>query len=71
METKTKDYGCDPLPDGKWKMIPSGDIVDFNEMRKRLPLRERQAAGVFGHSWEEIAMMQGGRQTLDITRPKI
>ena len=24
-----KDYGSDPLGDGKFRMIPSGDIVDF------------------------------------------
>ncbi len=30
------DYGCDPLGGGKFKMVPSGDIVDLEEMRKRL-----------------------------------
>ena len=30
------DYGCDPLGDGTFKMVPSGDIVDYNEMKKRL-----------------------------------
>lgn len=30
------DYGCDPLGDGKFRMVPSGDIVDRTEMRRRL-----------------------------------
>ena len=30
------DYGCDPVGDGTFKMVPSGDIVSLNEMRKRL-----------------------------------
>ena len=30
------DYGCDPVGDGTFKMVPSGDIVDYNEMKKRL-----------------------------------
>jgi len=30
------DYGCDPLPDGKFRMVPSGDIVDLAERTRRL-----------------------------------
>ena len=30
------DYGCDPIGDGTFKMVPSGDIVSLEEMRKRL-----------------------------------
>jgi hypothetical protein len=30
------DIGCDPLPDGKFRMVPSGDIVDIDERNKRL-----------------------------------
>ena len=33
---KPGDYGCDPLGNGEWKMVPSGDIVDKGEMRRRL-----------------------------------
>jgi hypothetical protein len=29
------DYGADPLGDGKFKMVPSGDIVDYDEMKRR------------------------------------
>jgi hypothetical protein len=31
-----QDYGADPLGDGKFKMVPSGDIVDFEERCRRL-----------------------------------
>jgi hypothetical protein len=31
-----KDYGCDPVGDGTFRMVPSGDIVDFAERERRL-----------------------------------
>ena len=31
-----KDYGADPIGDGTFRMVPSGDIVDFAERNKRL-----------------------------------
>jgi len=34
--SKTGDYGADPIGDGTFRMIPSGDIVDFEERNKRL-----------------------------------
>ena len=30
------DTGADPIGDGSFKMIPSGDIVDLTERNKRL-----------------------------------
>jgi hypothetical protein len=33
---KKVDYGADPLGDGKFKMVPSGDIVDYAERNRRL-----------------------------------
>jgi hypothetical protein len=30
------DYGCDPVGDGTFKMVPSGDIVDKEERDRRL-----------------------------------
>ena len=30
------DYGSDPMGDGTFKMVPSGDIVDFAERNRRL-----------------------------------
>ena len=31
-----KDYGSDPLGDGTFRMVPSGDVVDFEERNRRL-----------------------------------
>ena len=30
------DYGADPLPDGHYRMVPSGDRVDLAERNRRL-----------------------------------
>jgi len=30
------DYGADPLGDGTFRLVPSGDVVDFTERCKRL-----------------------------------
>lgn len=30
------DYGADPVGDGTFRMVPSGDIVDYAERCKRL-----------------------------------
>lgn len=56
------DYGSDPAGVGKFKMVPSGDIVDWVEMSRRLatntdPLPE----GACGLSWSEIEKMQKGK----------
>ncbi len=64
-----KDYGSDPIGDGTFRMIPSGDIVSLEERNRRLPDKPRQHANdCLGLSWEQIAMKQGGLNTLDITR---
>ena len=34
--SKSGDHGCDPLGDGLFRMVPSGDVVDLAEMRQRL-----------------------------------
>lgn len=34
--TTPGDYGADPLGDGTFRMVPSGDIVDFAERTRRL-----------------------------------
>lgn len=65
------DHGADPLGDGKFRMVPSGDIVDFEERNKRLArYKQHKSNDCFGLSWDEIANKQGGKQTLDITRKK-
>lgn len=34
--TRQGDYGADPIGDGKFRMVPSGDVVDMAERNKRL-----------------------------------
>lgn len=34
--TRKGDYGCDPMGDGTFRMVPSGEIVTYDEMRRRL-----------------------------------
>lgn len=34
--SRVGDYGADPLGDGTFRMIPSGDVVDFAERNRRL-----------------------------------
>jgi len=34
--TRQGDHGADPLLDGRFRMVPSGDIVDKAEKEKRL-----------------------------------
>ena len=31
-----KDYGADPIGDGTFRMVPSGDVVSFEERNTRL-----------------------------------
>ena len=33
------DYGADPIGDGTFRMVPSGDIVDLAERNRRLKAR--------------------------------
>lgn len=33
---KDGDYGADPIGDGNFRMVPSGDIVDWDERCRRL-----------------------------------
>lgn len=34
--TRTSDHGADPVGDGTFRMVPSGDIVDMIERNRRL-----------------------------------
>lgn len=38
--TKEGDHGADPIGDGTFRMVPSGDIVTIEEMRRRLRRRQ-------------------------------
>jgi len=33
------DYGADPMGDGTFRMVPSGDVVDLEERNKRLGVK--------------------------------
>lgn len=56
-----KDYGSDPLGDGMYRMVPSGDIVDKRERNKRLPLRVGHINDCLGMTWDSIEYKQGGK----------
>lgn len=36
VHTPNEDYGADPIGDGMFRMVPSGDVVDFAERCRRL-----------------------------------
>lgn len=37
LDTANKgDYGADPLGDGMFRMVPSGDVVNYEERNRRL-----------------------------------
>lgn len=36
IQMRSGDYGADPMPDGMFRMVPSGDIVSSEEKNKRL-----------------------------------
>lgn len=36
-----RDHGCDPVGDGTFRMVPSGDIVDYEERCRRLAYLQR------------------------------
>ncbi len=62
-----KDYGCDPLGNGKFRMVPSGDIVDATERAKRLDGNRHEASNdCVGLSWDELERRQGGKLTRDL-----
>jgi hypothetical protein len=59
------DHGADPIGDGKFKMVPSGDIVTREERDKRLARHKRLniVNDCLGLSWNQIETMQGGKLT--------
>ncbi len=36
--SRSGDYGADPLGDGTFRMVPSGDVVGFEERCRRLKM---------------------------------
>jgi hypothetical protein len=63
-KTQVIETGSDPIGNGKFKMYPSGDIVDFEERNNRLPEtpKDFDEPRVFGaYSRSCLERMQGGR----------
>ncbi len=59
-----KDYGADPIGEGKFKMVPSGDIVDWDERCKRLPLVDMGNTIdtlIGSKTADQVERMQGGK----------
>ncbi len=59
-----KDYGADPVGDGIFKMVPSGDIVDWDERCRRLPLVDMNDTIdtlIGSKTRQQVEMMQDGR----------
>ncbi len=54
-----KDYGADPMGNGMFRMIPSGDIVTADERNNRLGKQRQIRNDCLGMSWEQIGVMQG------------
>lgn len=70
-DTIVKDTGCDPLLGGMFRMIPSGDIVDWDERVKRLPIieidrsiEEHLQPLIGGLNEMQVDLMQGGKMDI-------
>ena len=58
------DYGCDPVGDGTYRMVPSGDIVDKIERDKRLGAEKtshRKESLIGAYNSYQVQIMQGGK----------
>ena len=62
---ENNDTGCDPMENGMFKMIPSGDIVDFQERCRRLPMiainKNRSDLLIGSKTAWQVELMQGGK----------
>lgn len=61
MKDTQSDYGADPLGDGTFRMVPSGDIVSREERDKRLTRKRYVQNDCLGLSWDQIERSQGGK----------
>ena len=59
------DYGSDPLGNGQFRMVPSGDVVGREERDRRLKSKRDVRNDCLGLSWDDIERMQGGRKLRD------
>jgi hypothetical protein len=60
-----KDYGFDPLGNGLYRMVPSGDIVTAEERNRRIPpvdMGAKRAPALIGTlTAEQVQAKQGGK----------
>ncbi len=63
------DYGADPLGNGQFRMVPSGDVVDRAERDRRMEAARKARTNpaprneILGLSWTELERRQGGKLT--------
>ena len=65
--SRMMDYGADPLDNGKYKMVPSGDVVDFEERNKRLPpvdMDHKIDTLIGAKTAMQVDIMQGGKMDI-------
>jgi hypothetical protein len=60
-QNETEDYGCDPVGDGTFRLVPSGRIVTKAERDKLLATGRTVKNDCLGLSWEQIEAKQGGK----------
>lgn len=58
---QSKDYGCDPLGVGMFRLIPSGRVVTNEERLNLFPSSPKPINDCLGLSWDEIERRQGGK----------
>lgn len=61
MTTPAKDYGCDPVGDGTFRLIPSGRIISAQEYLALFPPKTGNINDCVGLTWKEIERRQGGK----------
>lgn len=52
---KTGDHGADPLGNGKFRMVPSGDVVDLEERNRRLEKKASTVKATAGRPAQQMA----------------
>lgn len=56
------DHGADPVGDGTFRMVPSGEVVSLEERNKRLANKRQTVSNqILGMSWAELERKQGGK----------
>lgn len=56
-----QDYGCDPIGDGTFRLVPSGRVVTRAERDRLFPPKTGNVNDCLGMTWDEIEKRQDGR----------